>query len=93
MAGSLLQCFLSDSLDTHGLGRKTIQFANNYEKSGHEESFGLAPSVFVFHSKLASDEAHQMSQNELWTYYAKELLNHFEDPETVKYLAITNITK
>ena len=38
-----------------------------------------------------------MSQNELWTHYAKELLSHFEEEEEqdemIKYLAITNVTK
>ena len=40
-----------------------------------------------------------MSQNELWTHYAKELLSHFEEEGEqdhemlIKYLAITNVTK
>ena len=36
-----------------------------------------------------------MSQTDLWTYYAKELLNYYDDDNSknVKYLAITNVTK
>ena len=89
LAGALIQCFISDSLDAHGLGRKTIQFAQNYE----DDSDLLIPSVFVFKSELSSQDAHQMSQNDLWTYYAKELLNHYTQDENIKYLAITNVTK
>ena len=51
------------------------------------------PSVFVFKSELSSADAHQMSQNELWKYYAKELLNYYTEDENIKYLAITNVTK
>ena len=89
LAGSLIQSFLSDSLDAHGLGRKTIQFAQNYEDNDTTNN----PSVFVLKSKLPSKDAHQMSQNDLWTYYAKELLNVFCEDQNVKYLAITNVTK
>ena len=89
LAGALIQAFMSDSLDAHGLGRKTIQFVQNFEDSA---ASGL-PSVFVFKSKLSSIAAHQMSQNDLWTFYAKELLSYFEDEPNVKYLAITNVTK
>ena len=89
LAGALIQAFMSDSLDAHGLGRKTIQFVQNFEDSA---ASGL-PSVFVLKSKLSSIAAHQMSQNDLWTFYAKELLTYFEDEPNVKYLAITNVTK
>ena len=37
-----------------------------------------------------------MSQTDLWTYYAKELLNYYDEEDNsknVKYLAITNVTK
>ena len=97
LAGSLIQCFISDSLDAHGLGRKTIQFAQNYEVQeddlNDDQDQCLMPSVFVFKSELSSKDAHQMSQNDLWTTYAKELLNHYTDDENIKYLAITNVTK
>ena len=75
------------SLDAHGLGRKTIQFAQNYE------DLETTPSVFVLKSTLSSSQAHQMNQNDLWTYYAKELLSYFSQDQNIKYLAITNITK
>ena len=92
LAGSLIQCFLSDSLDAHGLGRKTIQFAQDYEENT-DPNTNNNPSVFVLKSKLSSEDAHKMSQNDLWTYYAKELLNDFCEDQNVKYLAITNVTK
>ncbi len=91
LAGSLVQTFISNSLDAHGLGRKTIQFAQDYNEDDSPED--LHPSVFVLKSQLSSTQAHQMSQNDLWTYYAKELLNHFTQDENVKYLAITNVTR
>lgn len=89
LAGSLIQSFISDSLDAHGLGRKTVQFAQNYD----DDQQVFNPSVFLLKSQLSSSEAHQMSQNDLWTFYAKELLNHFNDEPSIKYLAITNVTK
>lgn len=92
LAGSLIQSFLSDSLDAHGLGRKTIQFAQNYDENDANTTQNN-PSVFVLKSKLPSKDAHQMSQNDLWTYYAKELLNVYCEDQNVKYLAITNVTK
>ena len=89
----MIQSFLSDSLDAHGLGRKTIQFAQNYEENGDITNSHNNPSVFVLKSKLSSEDAHKMSQNDLWTYYAKELLNEFCEDQNVKYLAITNVTR
>ena len=53
LAGSLIQCFLSDSLDAHGLGRKTIQFAQDYEENT-DPNTNNNPSVFVLKSKLSS---------------------------------------
>ena len=75
-----------------GLGRKTIQFAQNYDENDANTTQNN-PSVFVLKSKLPSKDAHQMSQNDLWTYYAKELLNVYCEDQNVKYLAITNVTK
>ena len=92
LAASLIQCFISDSLDTHGLGRKTIQFAQDYNEEMVEDS-NTFPSVFLLKSQLSSMEAHTMSQSDLWTYYAKELLTHFCHDQHVKFLAITNVTK
>jgi hypothetical protein len=94
VAGALIQCFISDSLDAHGLGRKTIQFAQNYDNDpNHPNDQVNLPSVFLFKSMLSMLDAHAMSQQELWTIYAKELLKHFNDDENMKYLAITNITR
>ena len=70
-------------------------FPQNYDDEDKESNVVPSgfPSVFVFNSKLTRENAHQMSQNDLWTYYAKELLNHYvEDESNIKYLAITNVT-
>ena len=73
-------------------------FPQNYDDEDKESNIVPSgfPSVFVFNSKLTRKNAHKMSQNDLWTYYAKELLNHYvlegDESSNIKYLAITNVT-
>ena len=72
LAGSLIQCFLSDSLDAHGLGRKTIQFAQNYDEN--DANTQNNPSVFVLKSKLPSHGVFMIAANNLEKYH---LLLHY----------------
>ncbi|XP_068678882.1 uncharacterized protein [Montipora foliosa] len=60
----LLQTFTAESLFQHGLGRKTFRL---------EEDESGFPKVHIFTSKLTSSEALNMSGNQLYDTFSKEL--------------------
>lgn len=81
---SLIQCFLSDSLEAQGLARKTL----SVDVDGNGD-----PVCEIFISRMTIDEAHKLSGLELWTFHAKELLERLDDAEDTKYLAIMASTR
>ena len=82
---SLIRCFISDSLEAHGLARKTF----GVEVDENEE-----PITEIFISSMTTEEAHKLSGIELWSFHAKELLERMDDEgEGTKYLAIMASTR
>ena len=83
---SLIRCFISDSLEAHGLPRKT--FGVDMDEENEE------PVCEIFISGMTTDEAHKLSGIELWSFHAKELLERLDDDgEQTKYLAIMASTR
>ena len=100
LSGYLIQCILAESLEVHGLGRKTIQFYNEQGDNGKEESFDnkFYPETYVFKSKLSTKEVYSMNQRQLWEYHAKEIISSEENKTLrtnakLKYLAIHSATQ
>ena len=82
---SLIRCFISDSLEAHGLSRKT--FGVDMDENGD-------PNCEIFISGMTTEEAHKLSGIELWAFHAKELLERLDDDgQDYKYLAIMASTR
>lgn len=74
----LLQCIVSEKLFENNLDRK---------------SFKLEKECGVFYSKLHCDVARKMNQQELWTYFATELINSPLKNNNKKILALLSCTR
>ncbi|KAL4223299.1 hypothetical protein ACF0H5_016770 [Mactra antiquata] len=70
----------------HGFGRQTFQLEvdSNYE-----------PICNVFKSKLTLEHAHSMTGNELWTYFARELMtsSNFGKKDLCKWYCFMSFTR
>ncbi|ESP05088.1 hypothetical protein LOTGIDRAFT_208026 [Lottia gigantea] len=62
----LIQTFTAEKMKEHGFGRTTFQL----EKDCHGNHI-----CHLLRSKLTLEKAYSMSGNELWTYFAKELMS------------------
>ncbi|CAB4058472.1 unnamed protein product [Lepeophtheirus salmonis] len=78
LAVGLIQCFMSDSLHSHGLGRKTF--------------VALSPCE-VFHSEISLEKSHSLTESALWEYHAKELLARRLADDDTKVLAVLSATR
>lgn len=74
----LLQCIVAEKLFEFNLGRRTFKL----EKDCH-----------VFHSKLHCDIARKMRQDELWTYFAREIISSPLKSDNRKILALLSCTR
>lgn len=82
----LIQTFTAEKMKEHGFGRQTFQLEvdANYE-----------PVCNIFKSKLTLDRAHAMTGNELWTYFARELMtsSNFADKDLCKWYCFMSFTR
>ncbi|WAR02650.1 YK66-like protein [Mya arenaria] len=86
LGAMLIQTFTAEKMKEHGFGRVSFQLEvdANYE-----------PVCHVFHSKLTLEEAHCMTGNDLWTYFARELMisSNFVDKEICKWYCFMSFTR
>ena len=100
LAGAIIQSLLAESLEVHGLERKTIQFYNDLSEQSNNkiDDHEVYPETYVFKSNLYTKEVYNMNQRELWEHHAKEIIaseqNDFLKRNIkVKYLAIHSATR
>lgn len=85
LGAMLIQTFTAEKMMEHGFERRTFQL---------ELSDEFEPVCHVLHSKLTVEEAHCMSGNELWTFFARELMaSDFARKEYCKWYCFMSFTK
>lgn len=86
LGAMLIQTFTAEKMREHGFGRLTFQL---------EVDANFQPICNVFHSRLTLEEAHSMSGNDLWTYFARELMtvSDFKDKELCKWYCFMSFTR
>lgn len=77
VACKILQSFIAEKLNELELGRKTFQ----------------AIPCEPFRTKLTSDEAEKMSQQEVWEYLGREIMNSELGDKNRKYLVFLSCTR
>lgn len=82
----LIQTFTAEKMKEHGFGRQTFQLEcdTNYN-----------PVCNVFKSKLTLQCAHDMGGNELWNYFARELMtsSSFSNKDLCKWYCFMSFTR
>jgi len=78
LAGELLQSIMAETLWEEGLGRKT---------------FILDTKVHVLNSKLSTEECWSLGKEELWEYFAREIMQSSFKHKKSKYLAFLSCTR
>lgn len=66
LAAMLIQSFTAEKMSEHGFGKSTFQLEHNEN---------MEPVCRIFQSKLTTEKAHSMSGDELWSYFARELID------------------
>ncbi|CAJ1099394.1 Hypothetical predicted protein, partial [Octopus vulgaris] len=86
-AAQLLQTFTAEKLLEHGFQRQTFQI----EADLHTNK----PICHLFRSKLQVEEASQMTGQQLWTYFAKELMMSplFDRKDLCKWYCFMSFTR
>lgn len=86
LGAMLIQTFTAEKMKEHGFGRQSFQL---------EVDENFEPICNVFHSRLKLDEAHTMTGNDLWTYFARELMTKadFKDKESCKWYCFMSFTR
>lgn len=85
LAAQMLQLFMAEKLKEHSFPKKTF-FLEEESKTGK-------PICHLFTSELAIQEARNLSQEELWNYFAKELMmSPLADKDRCKFLAFASFT-
>ncbi|XP_063396342.1 uncharacterized protein LOC134680958 [Mytilus trossulus] len=65
LAAMLIQSFTAEKMSEHGFQRSTFQVEHGQDNE---------PGCKIFQSKLTRNEAHSMTGDELWSYFARELI-------------------
>lgn len=73
----LIQTVIAEKLHELGLSRKTFRLED----------------CLIFRSKLFYKHARKMNQNELWNYFAKEIINSVIGSNQKKYIGFVSCTK
>lgn len=85
LAAMLIQTFTAEKMREHGFGRQNFQL--EVDECGE-------PLCHIFQSKLTLEESHSKTGNELWTYFAKELMSsNFQKKETCKWFCFMSFTR
>ena len=85
LAAMLIQTFTAEKMKEHGFGRLTFQL---------EVDSNFKPVCTLFRSKLRLEQAHSMTGNQLWTYFAKELMtSNLSDKEICKWYCFMSFTR
>lgn len=85
LAAMMIQTFTAEKMKEHGFGRRNFQL---------EVDEYCDPVCHIFHSKLTVEEAHGMTGNELWTYFAKELMtSDFTKKDVCKWFCFMSFTR
>ena len=85
LAAMLLQTFTAEKMHEYGFGRKTFKLEMNEDNE---------PFCHIFKSQLTLKKAHSMTGNELWTYFANELMrSNFIQKSFCKWLCFMSFTR
>ncbi|KAK6191510.1 hypothetical protein SNE40_003177 [Patella caerulea] len=81
----LIQTFTAEKMKEHGFGRSTFQL----EKDANNNH-----TCHLLRSKLTLEKAYAMSGNELWSYFAKELMSSdLNDKDKCKWYCFMSFTR
>ncbi|XP_059618187.1 uncharacterized protein LOC132262790 [Phlebotomus argentipes] len=79
------------------LGVRIVQmiFAENLRASGvsGRKTFNLSGDCQPFHSELSAEEASRMTENQLWSFFARELIERTPDCRNRKFVAYLSCTR
>lgn len=85
LAAMLLQTFTAEKMQEYGFGRKTFKLEMNEDNE---------PFCHIFKSQLTLKKAHSMTGNELWTYFANELMrSNIIQKSFCKWLCFMSFTR
>ena len=86
-AAKMLQTFTAEKLHEHGLGRRTFVLENDL--------YPNRPPCMMFKSRITVAEAFKMTGNDLWLYFAKELMSSrlFTEKDNCKWFAFISFTR
>ena len=86
LGAMLIQTFTAEKMKEHGFGRQTFQL---------EIDSNFKPMCSLFRSQVTLEKAHSMSGNELWTYFARELMtsSKFTDKDNCKWYCFMSFTR
>lgn len=85
LATMLVQTFTAEKLNEHGFGHKTFQLEMDQD---------YEPFCHIFRSQLTLEQAHSMTGNELWTYFAKELMkSNLTQKDFCKWFCFMSFTR
>ena len=87
LAVKMLQTFTAEKLHEHGLGRRTFVL----ESDLYEDR----PPCCIFKSRIKVADAYKMSGNDMWLYFAKELMSSrlFAEKDACKWFAFLSFTR
>lgn len=85
LAAMLIQSFTAEKMSEHGFQKCTFQL---------EHDLNGEPVCKIFKTKLKLEEAHKLSGDELWAYFARELIE-FDSPskEYCKWFCFMSFTR
>lgn len=81
----LIQCLTAEKVYEHGYNRKTFQLESDTNVD--------SPKCFPFYSNLSVSEARSMEEEELWTYFGREIMTSQFGSSYRKYLAFLSCTE
>lgn len=81
----LIQCLTAEKLYECGYERKTFQLERDISDSSEE--------CVKFHSNLSASKAQTMGQEELWTYFGREIMSSSLSSSERKFLAFLSCTE
>lgn len=85
VGSKIIQCITAEKLYESGVGRKTFQLEHEVDVN--------SPECLVFRSSLNVNKARKMKQDELWTYFGRELMLSELGSSERKFLGFISCTR
>uniref|UniRef100_A0A1B6D7B1 Uncharacterized protein n=1 Tax=Clastoptera arizonana TaxID=38151 RepID=A0A1B6D7B1_9HEMI len=85
LGAKLIQCLTAEKLYEQGYGRKTFQLESDSNLD--------VPECFTFYSNLSVSAAKTMEEEELWTYFGREIMTSHLSSSSRKYFGFLSCTE